>query len=148
MTEGLYNAEEILIRIGEDGRRITGRAEAEVQAICRTALSENSKSLIVLAPRHSFITSIEATENHEDPGDASPFLNCPQAIKSALVLGAATTALSAACANEPTDLLARGLLAVMPWACKSDQDQAALVVVLMGESQLRWHVICRQPVTG
>lgn len=65
---------------------------------------------------------------------ASPFLNSPQAIKSALVPGAATAVLSSAGTNEPTDLLARGLLSVMPWACKYDQDQAALVVVLMGES--------------
>ena len=68
MTEGLHIAEEILIRIGENGLRITGRTEAEVQAICRIALSENSKSLIVLAPRHSFITSVEATDKHEDLG--------------------------------------------------------------------------------
>ena len=141
MTEGLHNPEEIMIRIGEDGRRITGRTEAEVQSICRTALAENQKSLIVFAPRHSFITRVEMT------GDAgqlqcNPFLlTAPNVIRSALLPGAATALLSAACANEPTEELAHGLLAMLPWACTADRENAALVVVLMGESQLRWYVI-------
>lgn len=144
MTEGSHNPEEILIRIGEDGRRITGRTEAEVQAICRTALSENQKSLIVFAPRHSCITRVEMT-GEDGSLESDPFLlAAPDVIKSALLPGAATALLSAACANEPTQQLAHGLLSVLPWGCKADRDLAALVVVLMGESQLRWYVIRRR----
>lgn len=141
MPKKLHTAEETLIRIGEDGRRIVGRTEAEVQTICRTALAENPKSLILLAPRHSFITPVEICNGADDPQTKGLLLTLPDAIKCALVPGAATALLSAACANENTAPLTHGLLAVLPWASRAEQDLAVLVVVLMGESQLRWHAI-------
>ena len=140
MTKGLPTAADTLITIGEEGRRITGRTEAEVQAMCRSALSENPKSLIVLAPRHAFLTRID-TAVWPSLGGEVFLTDAPTVITSALVLGAATALLSAACAKEETDELSLGLLDILPWAGDADKARAALVVVLMGDSQIRWHVM-------